>query len=96
MLCREANDEQPFVEQQLPSVELHRSKGRFLFPSLLGQNVPLCAVEHIVNNLGDVSATAMLLSHTQMPPTTLAPLREDVKNRGGLRWGVLAPVRSNC
>ena len=62
MLCREANDEQPFVEQQLPSVELHRSKGRFLFPSLLGQNVPLCAVEDGVDKLGDVSSTTILLS----------------------------------
>ena len=59
-------DEYPLVQtgsstQQLPSVELQRSKGGFLFASLLGQNLPLCAVEHVVKKLGDVFVTAVYL-----------------------------------
>ena len=69
--------------QQLPSEELHRSKSRILLSSLLAQNVPLCTVEHVVKKLGDVFVTAVLLSHTEMPPTTLVPLREDIKKS---RW----------
>ena len=49
------------VSQQLPSLELQRHKGGFLFVSLLGQNVPLCAVEHVVKRLGDVFVTALYL-----------------------------------
>ena len=62
---------------------------------MCGQNVPLCAVEYVVKKLSDVFVTAVLLSHTQVPPAILALLREDLKNRGGLSWGVLSTVVRN-
>jgi len=39
-------------------------KYRFLSASLLGQEVPLCAVEHVVEKQGNVPVTAAVLSHT--------------------------------
>ena len=53
--------------------------------------MPLCAAEHVVETLGDVSISVILLSHTEMPPTTLATMREVLKNRdvAGFELGVV-------
>ena len=87
MLCREGEGLTVCtVAQQIPSVELQRSKESW---------IPLCLAAWTkrasVRSRARQKNAGRCLCHYCI----LAPLREDLKNRGGLSWGVLSTVVRN-
>ena len=57
----------------------------FFSASLLAQDVPLRAVEHVVEKLGDVPVTATVLTHTHASKDSCAlSARSDYRKQGGL------------
>ena len=87
MFCREGEGLTVCtVAQQIPSVELQRSKERW---------IPLCLAAWTKRASVRSRARRQKAGRCLCHYCILAPLREDLKIRGGLSWGVLSTVVRN-